>query len=100
MKVWLVEWGAGGAHAEARMPDKYAAILPADTPVDRVREIVELLYANASYTRSERLHLAQGTWNNPYRAQYDSGIVSCGENPYLTARLVDADTIPVDEEDH
>jgi hypothetical protein len=53
VKAWLVTWEWMGDHA--KRPDKVAEILDPRLPPERVRRIVELLYAHEQYTLSERV---------------------------------------------
>lgn len=101
MKAWLVTWEWAGDHAKVSEP--VAAILNSRTSPDRVREIVEFLYANASYTLSERLACAKNKRNNPYPARFASidgfpwqGQITCGHNPFLFARLVEGISVQDD----
>ena len=87
-------WEWIGDHAA--VPDKVAAILNPRLSEERVRETVEFLFANASYTLSERLGYASNRRFNPYPARFGAltgipwrGQVICGHNPWLFARKVD-----------
>jgi hypothetical protein len=95
MKAWLVTWEWTGDHA--KRPTKVAEVLDPRFPPERVRRIVELLYAHETYTLAERI-----AWclldkkKNPYPAKFVeleglpwSGQIHCGHNPFLVARLVD-----------
>jgi hypothetical protein len=94
ISAWLVTWEGVGPRAQ--VGGRIAAILNPSLSGRRVAEIVELLYANASYTLSERLDCAKDRKNNPYRVQLGTlngvpweGQMICGHNPFLEARLVD-----------
>lgn len=93
-KAWLITWEWIGNYAA--MPEKVACILNSRTSPERVREILELLYANTKYNLSERLNYARRHFN-PYPAQFGSiegvtwtGEITCGHNPWLYARLVES----------
>lgn len=92
--AWLVTWEHSGEHA--RPPERVAAVLGPRMPGRRVAEIVELLYANASYDPAERIALIRRGVHNPYPARFGTlrgvpweGEITCGHNPWLEARLVD-----------
>ena len=99
MKAWLVtrEWAGDCAAAEEK--DRIVAVLNSRLSAERVREIVELLYVNATYSLSERLEYANRKQFNPYPAQFGwtAGEVTCGHNPWLYARIVDQLQIERDE---
>jgi hypothetical protein len=104
MKAWLVTWEWSGH--DARRDDTVAAIFNARFGVERIREYVEFLYANETYTLRERMAWARDKKNNPYPAQFATlndvpweGEIICGHNPYLRARLVDDLSIEVLAED-
>jgi hypothetical protein len=91
--VWLVTWEWAGDHAEPE--ERVAAILNRRVPAERVREIVELLYANEYLSLSERAAVALNPKKRPYPARFGSasglvwdGEILCGHNPWLRARQV------------
>ena len=92
--AWLVTWEWTGNHAK---PDrKIAAILNPHWSADRIRQIVEFIYANSCYSISEQIRYAKNRKLNPYPAKYTSiegvpweGQITCGHNPSLFARHVD-----------
>jgi hypothetical protein len=87
--AWLVTWEWAGDHA--RREDKIAAILSRRLTPERITEIVEMIYANESYTYRERIAFAKDKKLNPYRATCIpwQRRLRCGHNPWLEARLVD-----------
>ena len=93
MSVWLVTWEA--SKASLRPPKRVAAVLDGRTSGEQVRRIVEAIYAYHTYSEAELVAFA-ARGRNPYRATlgdvggvpYD-GLVTCGQDPFLTARLVD-----------
>jgi hypothetical protein len=94
MKAWLVTWEWVGDHA--KRADVIAAVLNPRLSTKRVRDIVELLYANEYYSLRERMACARDRRTNPYPAVFGSvdgvqwpGQITCGHNPFLFARLVD-----------
>jgi hypothetical protein len=94
MKAWLVTWESDGEHAKVDEP--VVALLNSRRSAEQVREIVELLYVNQTYSFSERLAYAKNKTKNPYPATWGNldghqwtGEVYCGHNPFLYARIVD-----------
>lgn len=92
--AWLITWEWVGNHA--RREDKIAAILSPRLTSDRIKEIVEVIYANKFYSYRERVAFAKDKKANPYPATFDDiegipwqGRLRCGHNPWLEARLVD-----------
>ena len=94
ISAWLITWESVSDHAKPT--DVVAAVLNPRLSGRRVLEIVELLYANASYDTSERIAFVKSPQRNPYRAQFGKlhdgvpweGEIICGHNPWLEARLV------------
>ena len=88
ISAWLVTWQ--GTKVD---PDKKAvAILNPRWGGSRVKEYVELLYYVLEYTFSDQAQYAKQPKNNPYPAKFAGGYegqISCGHNPFLSARLVD-----------
>jgi hypothetical protein len=96
ISAWLVTWEAMSEGSAAKVQQRIAAILNPRWSDRRVEELVELLYANATYSLDERIALVRGTWKNPYPVRYGTlngvpwtGRMVCGHNPFLEARLVD-----------
>jgi hypothetical protein len=86
MKLWLVTWDwAGDAAAVA---DIIAALFPPQWSENRVSLHVEMLYALVNYNTRELAEYAKHPSRNPYKALAERGIISCGHNPWLTARQV------------
>ncbi|HYP20355.1 MAG TPA: hypothetical protein VEY08_09790 [Chloroflexia bacterium] len=101
MKAWLVTWE--GTEESKREEKRIAAILSPRLSADRVRRIVEMLYANTEFSLGERVSYAAGKFN-PFPARYVSmrgipfeGKITCGHNPYLDARKVANLTVTTDE---
>lgn len=88
VSAWLILWD--GTSENQTPKDKVAAILNPRLTSSDIAKIAELLYANASYTYSERIDFATRKWN-PYPTQYNGwkGEITCGHNPFLEAFLVD-----------
>lgn len=87
-------WDHCGDHA--RPKERIAAILSPRLSAGLVRDLVEFIYLNASYSVAERISIMKNPRTNPYRAEFDwiggvpwSGRIHCGHNPWLFARLVD-----------
>ena len=92
--AWLVTWEWAGDHAAVER--RIAAILNAHWSGARVREHVELIYVNSSYSILERISYAKNRSFNPYPAEFVKvhGIpweaqIICGHNPWLFGRMVD-----------
>jgi len=88
ISAWLVSWEHMRDHATP--PDIVAAVLSPSLTARGVLEIVELLYANASYDPSERIAFAKSRRGNPYPARFGvlhglpwEGEIVCGNNPWL-----------------
>jgi hypothetical protein len=101
--VWLVTWEGTGS--PKRQEEKIAAILSARCSPKHVAEIVELIYANNSYSISEKLGIAARTAKNQYPVVWDTvhgilwrGRMTCGHNPYLFARIVDNFRVLLDDD--
>ena len=90
-----------GEHAAVEQP--ITAILPVQSSPETVKQLMERLYANHTYTPEEMLAALPPKGHNPYRATYGSitvkdhgvprtatytGQLSCGHNPHLYARQV------------
>ncbi len=93
VSVWLVTWEHTRNHVRPR--EYLAAVLSSRLSAERVRQIVELLYANETFTYGERIAHACGKFN-PYPARFSAigrapwaGQIFCGHNPFLFARLVE-----------
>jgi hypothetical protein len=94
ISAWLVTWENSGSQLSVPL---IAAIFNSRWSSERVRQIVEVLYINSSYSLSERIRYAKDKSSNPYPAEFNkrqagvpfSGHIICGHNPYLFARLVD-----------
>jgi len=91
--VWLVTWEWAEDYPEPE--DRVAAILNRRVPAERVREIVELLYANECLSLSQRAAAAINPKKHPEPARFGSasglvwdGEILCGHNPWLRARQV------------
>jgi len=102
-KAWLVTWEWSGDHAKREQ--KVAAVFRPQLSGKRVRELVECLYSFSEYTSRERMVFGLGLSPNPYPAQFGTidgisweGVISCGHNPWLEARLVD--DLIFDDKDH
>lgn len=83
--AWLVTWEG----TSDIPPDPVVAILNYRTSAASVKELVEQMYAALSYTPREKLLCAKNRKNNPYPATMSVfQNISCGDNPWLYARLV------------
>ena len=96
-------WEAATPSAAADIKDRVAAVLSFRLAGRRVAEVMELLYASARYTLSERLEMPLRPSRNPYRARLGQlhgdpweGHITCGHNPFLEARLVESLRVEVD----
>ncbi len=87
-----------------------AAIFSSRLGAGRVREFVELIYVTSGYfTLSEQLSMMWPRFGRtPYAAKFGqtkegdpwAGEVTCGDDPYLKARLVDDLVIERDADGH
>jgi hypothetical protein len=91
-KAWLITWD-GTEHA-LRGRNQIVAILGPRLSGEKVKNYVELLYANSEYSLSERLLHAKKKFN-PDPAEFLKiegvpwkGSMSCGSDPWLYARQV------------
>jgi len=98
VSAWLILWDSPNKKYIPK--EKVAAILSPRLRGSYIAKIVELLYANASYTYSERIDSATRKWN-PYPAKFNGweGEIICGGNPYLEAFLVDDLKTTIDKHD-
>lgn len=92
--AWLVRWEHVGEHA--RPPRKFVAAFSSRWSSERVKEQVELLYAQLTFSISDQLLFAKSKSFNPYPCRLTcpqgipfSNYLACGHNPFLYARLVD-----------
>lgn len=93
LSAWLITWEWSGHHAEPQ--EKIVDILDPRMSPESVREIVELLYHRKA-SLSERVAWRLRKRKQPYPAEFvtiegvrRAGQITCGHNPWLTARLVD-----------
>ncbi len=100
--AWLVTWNSVG---EDNSPQSIAAVLNPHWSARRVRDLVEVIFVNSSYSLSERIGYAKNRSFNPYPAQFSGfngvlweGQIMCGANPWLFARLVDNLIVDPDNE--
>ncbi len=93
--AWLITWEHVGDHAE---PDRrIAAILNPRWSPERVADIMHTLYAMSNYSAREKLRVAKNRKAAPYAAEFGQtrsgarfrGLITCGHNPLLRARIVD-----------
>ena len=101
MIAWLVTWEWFGEHA--KRGSKVAAVLNPRLESERVRELVEFLYATENLTVGEQMGLAK-RGHNPCPATFGTlngvpwaGQIQCGHNPFLFARLADELRLEPDE---
>ncbi len=92
--AWLITWEETGDHAE-KSNHKIVSILNWRLSGETVRKQVEHLYVDSEYSLTERLAYARSTKNHPYPAQFErldgmiwDGRITCGQSPFLYARLV------------
>jgi hypothetical protein len=93
MKAWLVTWDWMGDHA--LVENRIAAILNPRMSAGNVRNLVEFLYANFTFSLDEKIKYANNRRFNPFPAQFGllngipwEGYIHCGDNPWLFARKV------------
>ncbi|MGA2506182.1 MAG: hypothetical protein ABSF80_01730 [Chitinispirillaceae bacterium] len=86
IKAWLVTWDYSGEHAKPK--NKIVAIFNPHWSVDKVKQIIELLYVQLTFSLIEKGKYAKNKSFNPYPAKEYRGRITCGDNPMLYARLV------------
>lgn len=91
MEAWLITWG--WMSESAAREDKIVHILDSAKTPEEVAEIVQLLYAQFSYTVGERAHFVADPSANPYKAEISGTVpgyprINCGHHPWLEARRV------------
>jgi len=94
MRAWLITWEWIGPFIERRT--KVAAILNSRFSGKRVKDIVEVLYANEYLSLQECMMIAKSPRKNPFSATFGrldgspwEGRIYCGRSPHLYARIVD-----------
>lgn len=94
MKAWLVTWD-WMSDSEA-VADRVLTIVSSRKSAERVAELVEFLYSQATSTLAELAAYARSPKNRAYRAktvEMINGVphgdrITCGAHPWLYARLV------------
>jgi hypothetical protein len=101
MKAWLITWEWAGDPDRVKKP--IVSIMNSRISGERMREIVEQIYVNETYSLKARAAYAKNKKNNPYQAYFGTfkgahclWEVYCGHNPYLHARIVN--DLKVEEE--
>ena len=99
--AWLVTWEWSGDHA--RVEDPVVALFNRPWDGKAVRLIVEQLYSALKYSISDKFAVARNRKNTPYPAQARDidgipwlGEISCGNNPWLRARIVENVRLEID----
>lgn len=95
MAHWLVTWESAGTHAPPPRGQLIAAVYAARRSAESVAQALEVIYAYECYTPAECLSFTRAK-ELPYPATFGDingrqwlGQITCGDNPYLFARLVD-----------
>lgn len=86
-RAWVVTWEWCGDHAKKNKE----IISFFDYRVNErfIKRFVERIYADSEYTLNERLRFLKYPSQNPYKAEYGSiGLVTCGHNPWINAKIV------------
>jgi hypothetical protein len=88
-KVWLVTSESLNGKPEVM------SILSIRKSAKYVADFIEQLYIHKYYSVDEKMGLALGTWDNPYRVSYavhnsvpHKERMICGGNPWIEARIV------------
>lgn len=92
--AWLIMWETVGEELPYR--DRIISIRDGRTNSERIREFVEQFYISSASSLSEKMHYSSHPKDNPYRAEYMthprggrwSGGITCGHNPFISARFV------------
>jgi hypothetical protein len=99
--AWLVTWEWSGDHA--RVEDPVVALFNYRWPGETVRLVVEQIYSALKYSISDKFAVARNRKNTPYPAQARDidgvpwlGEISCGNNPWLRARIVENVRLEID----
>ncbi len=88
MKAWLITWEWMGE--SAAIADKIVGILNPRWSIKRVSMIVEFIYNQNTSTLSEMSNYAKRPSNNPYTSKTDfNSHITCGNHPWIKARLVE-----------
>lgn len=99
-KAWYIRWESVGGHAHVAQP--FVALLPSRTGAKHIRRLLEVLYAEHSYTATEQLRQFSRATPAPCRVENPiwwpapTGPGSApseremviGHNPHLVATLV------------
>jgi hypothetical protein len=88
ISAWIVTWDWSGDHAAMDRPE-ILAFFPPSTDIGFIRQFVENLLAEKTFTLDERVHWTANPDVRPYKATVEKGHVHCGHNPMLFARIVD-----------
>lgn len=91
--AWLISWEWIGDHARVDQP--VVAILNSRRSGEHVRQFVEQFYCSTKFGIEEKVRVARDAKANPYPAKFVQmegtpfhGVITCGHNPFLLARLV------------
>lgn len=86
--AWIVEWkGTDKKYMEGK---DIIAIFDSRKSPDTIKDFVENYYMSSKYSIYEKAYYSSHRKLNPYPAKYDSsnGVIHCGHNPFISAKLV------------
>lgn len=86
MKFWLVTWES--SNPSIVVEQRFAGLFNPRWGKDRVKELVEIIYAKSEYCVFELMKYANNKSFNPYPAKVWGEEIHCGHNPFLIARPV------------
>jgi hypothetical protein len=66
IKAWLVTWDYSGEHAKPKR--RIATILNPHWSIEKVKQIIEILYVNMTFSLIEKIKYAKNKSFNPYPA--------------------------------
>ena len=83
IKAWLITW----EHAPNRSPGRIAAVLDPRLTDGTIQRYVEVIFAAGQRVEDQISFVRRRTM--PYGATQNRGVIQCGQNPFVCARLVD-----------
>lgn len=93
-KAWVVTW-EDPENKTTRLSSDIIAVFRSTTAADKIEDFVEHYYNSSNYSLLEKVIYAKNKDLNPYRVKRLqeqggklSGKMTCGNNPYILARIV------------
>lgn len=102
--AWLITWEETTSSSK-RLEERVIAIFDSRTGSGTIKEFIERFYM-ADETLSDKVYYSSRRHKYPYRAQYDTApnggylyySITCGHNPWISARIVKNLRLRVDSE--